>query len=373
MDISVSVIIPVYNVEEYLAECMDSVLSQSLENIEIICINDCSTDDSSSTLAQYTEKSDKVHIIDHSENQGLAATRNTGLESAKGEYVYFLDSDDLLFSSESLRHLYEIAQKDSADEVIGATLRWYEDNGERLYEHHKEYLKDNLYGVLFQGHEFLRHNAIACNKLLKRSFLADQNIVFNSKLRKFEDNVFSWKTHLQATSISLTVQATYLHRIRSEKGIKSIMQNKENDVLYHTLAAHDMVDFFDNNPQLSSSRHFFDRYILSWCFMDLQEINNGEISREHKKEILEQYLPVLKRIPESSLIEGIMPKRYLEGLSLIKKWHFEEAWEVFAADDYQVLRRRKQLYNIYNSMSWKLTYPLRKFSKFVGSNRGAGK
>ena len=373
MDISVSVIIPVYNVEEYLAECMDSVFSQSLENLEIICVNDCSTDNSSSMLDRYALQTDQIRIIEHSENQGLAAARNTGLESARGEYVYFLDSDDLLFSRESLRHLYEMAQKDTSDEVIGATLRWYEETGERLYEHHNEYLKDNLHGVLFQGHEYLRHNAIACNKLLKRSFLAKQNIQFNSDLRKFEDNIFSWKTHLQASSISLSLQATYLHRIRSEQRDKSIMQNREKDVYYHTLAASDMLNFFDSNPEHFLSRHLFDRYILSWCFMDVQEINSEKVSGELKKEILSQYLPVLSRIPASSLTVNVMPERYLEGISLLKKDRFEEAWEVFGADDYQVLCLRKQLDNLYNSLSWKLTEPLRKISKFVGRNKGAGK
>ena len=366
---SVSIIIPVYNVEEYLPECLESVTSQTLENIEVICVNDCSTDNSSEILKAYADDNEHLVVIDHDRNQGQAIARNTGIEYANGEYIFFLDPDDLLFSNDSLKHLYGIARRDDADEVIGATLRWYEQTGERLYEYHKEYLKNNLNGVLFQDHQYLRHNAIACNKLLKRTFIAESNIFFNTDLRKFEDNVFSWKTHLQARSISLTVQATYLHRIRSAFGNKSVMQNKEKDTIYHLLAASYMLDFFDRMPDLFSLRPLFDRYYFSWCFLDVQELDSQGISTKQKKEILERYLSVLTRVPESSLTDSIMPKRYLEGISLLQKGEFEEAWEVFAAENYQALCLTKQLDNVYNSASWKLTAPLRKINKKLNKQK----
>ena len=90
----ISVIIPVYNVEKYLPKCLDSLINQTLSDIEIICINDCSTDNSLEILEEYASKDERIKIIDLKENQGAAAARNKGLEIAKGEYLGFVDPDD---------------------------------------------------------------------------------------------------------------------------------------------------------------------------------------------------------------------------------------------------------------------------------------
>ena len=89
----VSVIIPVYNVSRYLPQCFDSVTSQTYRNLEIIVIDDGSTDDSGIICDQYAEKDDRIHVI-HTDNRGLASARNLGLENVSGEYISFIDSDD---------------------------------------------------------------------------------------------------------------------------------------------------------------------------------------------------------------------------------------------------------------------------------------
>lgn len=91
----VSVIVPVYNVENYLEECLDSICNQTLSNIEIICVNDGSTDNSLNILNDYAKKDDRIRIISQP-NQGLAASRNNGLKEASGKYIYFIDSDDYI-------------------------------------------------------------------------------------------------------------------------------------------------------------------------------------------------------------------------------------------------------------------------------------
>ena len=104
----VSVVIPVYNVEPYLSECLDSVCKQTLKNIEIICINDGSTDRSLTVLQKYSERDKRIHIINQN-NQGLSYSRNVGIRQAKGRYVYFLDSDDYITHNalETLVHTME--------------------------------------------------------------------------------------------------------------------------------------------------------------------------------------------------------------------------------------------------------------------------
>lgn len=101
----VSVIIPVYNMEKYLCECLDSVLRQTLQAIEVICINDGSTDESLSMLQEYRIKDERVRIIDQ-ENQGVAVARNNGIMAARSEFIYFLDPDDYLPDEDVLNDLY---------------------------------------------------------------------------------------------------------------------------------------------------------------------------------------------------------------------------------------------------------------------------
>ena len=92
----VSVIIPVYNVEQYLNKCVDSVINQTFKNIEIICINDCSTDNSLNVLKNFALQDSRIKIIDLKQNQGVSNARNLGLDLAQGEYIYLIDSDDWL-------------------------------------------------------------------------------------------------------------------------------------------------------------------------------------------------------------------------------------------------------------------------------------
>ena len=117
MEKKVSVIIPVYNVEKYLRECLDSVVTQDLDDIEIICINDGSTDGSSRILAEYATQYEKLAILDK-ENSGLSAARNSGLSVAKGKYILFLDSDDLLSDSSAVSRLYDKAEHDGLDQLF---------------------------------------------------------------------------------------------------------------------------------------------------------------------------------------------------------------------------------------------------------------
>ena len=92
----VSVIIPIYNTEKYLRKCLDSVCNQTLSDIEIICVNDCSTDNSLEILEEYASKDNRIKLIDFKENKGAAVARNAGIDEAKGEYIGFVDSDDFV-------------------------------------------------------------------------------------------------------------------------------------------------------------------------------------------------------------------------------------------------------------------------------------
>ncbi len=111
----VSVIIPVYNVEPYLKQCMDSVVGQTLKDIEIICVDDGSTDGSLDILKEYATEDSRIQIIEQ-KNAGAGAARNNGMRHATGKYLSFLDSDDF-FEPRMLEKAYDLAEKDQADFV----------------------------------------------------------------------------------------------------------------------------------------------------------------------------------------------------------------------------------------------------------------
>ena len=126
----ISIIVPVYNVASYLEDCLESVLQQNFQNCEIICINDASTDNSDLILQRYALKYTQIKVVTHTQNQGLSAARNTGLKYAKGKYVWFVDSDDMIMPN-ALKELYYIIEKENIDIVYFDMIRIKEDDYKR--------------------------------------------------------------------------------------------------------------------------------------------------------------------------------------------------------------------------------------------------
>ncbi|NIZ47398.1 glycosyltransferase family 2 protein [Entomospira nematocerorum] len=114
----VSIIVPFYNVEHYFIRCLESIIHQSYQNLEIILIDDCSPDNSITIARDYAGKDSRIHIIEHTQNLGLGGARNSGLSIARGEYIWFIDSDDEITSPYAVEHLVSVARRDSADIVL---------------------------------------------------------------------------------------------------------------------------------------------------------------------------------------------------------------------------------------------------------------
>lgn len=132
----VTVVIPVYNDEKYVGECLDSILAQSYKNIEVVCVNDGSTDNSPSLLEQYAQKSDAffdIRIVNQ-ENRGLSAARNAGMKQAKGKYIYFLDSDDKLNQENAILKMVLLAEEHHLDQLIFTCELFSDTQGEGLQD-----------------------------------------------------------------------------------------------------------------------------------------------------------------------------------------------------------------------------------------------
>lgn len=126
----ISVIVPVYNVEKYLEECLDSILAQTFTDLEVICIDDGSTDSSGKILDDYKEKDERVIVV-HRENHGLGHARNTGIDMARGKYICFIDSDDYM-EADTLMKRYELAEKNNCDLVLDNMDKFDCQSGEKL-------------------------------------------------------------------------------------------------------------------------------------------------------------------------------------------------------------------------------------------------
>lgn len=211
----ISVIIPVYNVENYLKECLDSVCKQTFEDIEIICVNDGSTDDSLRILKEYTNNDSRIKIISQ-ENKGVSAARNVGLKKANGRYVYFLDSDDFI-DLNSLEELYNLSEEKNLDMILFKTCCFLDDTGEKFIDRYFEmkFLDDLVNEKVFDytdinqrvydlavtmGSTFFKHELIS-------------NMTFPNGLI-FEDNIFFIETILNAKRVFFYKKYLYHKRER---------------------------------------------------------------------------------------------------------------------------------------------------------------
>jgi len=129
--VKVSVIIPVYNDEDYVEEALDGILNQTLKDIEVICVNDGSTDDSLRILEEIAERDDRVSVFSQ-ENKGGGAARNYGMKFAKGKYLYFMDADDII-KENTLERTYNVAEEKSLDFLIFKAINYDEDT-DKYYE-----------------------------------------------------------------------------------------------------------------------------------------------------------------------------------------------------------------------------------------------
>ena len=216
----VTVVIPVYLVERYLSACLDSVLASTLHDIEVICVDDASPDDCGSILDDYATRDNRLSVIHLNTNCGQGIARNIGFERAHGEFVYFLDSDDMV-APQALEALCERAREDNLDGVFFDSEPIFE-NGD-LHQRNESYLgiRKGAYpeGVV-SGEEllelFCRQREWTCyvqRQLWRRSFLEEEGIVF-PEWSSHEDEAFAFKAILSARRVAYVREPYFIRRYR---------------------------------------------------------------------------------------------------------------------------------------------------------------
>lgn len=225
----ISVIIPIFNVEDYLEACLKSVVSQTYTDIEIICVDDCTLDNSINIVKKYMRIDPRVKLINHEENRGLGGARNTGVRYAQGEYLTFVDSDDELEVT-TLEKCYDAIQKYDVDAVVfginqilgteqnaHSTFHIPVISGSRVYQvsDHKERLTDMW--------------PSAVNKLYKTEIIRQYGCTFPEKLL-YEDHYFFYNYFAYVESFYYIDEPLYRYRLSRPGSITSEINGREDEV-----------------------------------------------------------------------------------------------------------------------------------------------
>lgn len=217
----VSVIVPVYNVEDFLGECLDSVLAQSLKEIEVICVNDGATDGSRAILTEYTERDTRVQVIDR-ENGGLSAARNTGLSAASGTYVYYLDSDDRIVENALERCVAQMDRHELDMLFFGGSMFFESEEIRRKFPSYESYYdRKSDYAGLMSGIAYFMQNmqrkdfiAQVGMQIARRDFLAANNLRFHDGILH-EDNPYTFLCMMHAKKVMYAPERYFNYRVRA--------------------------------------------------------------------------------------------------------------------------------------------------------------
>ena len=226
----VSVIVPVYNVEKYVEKCLKSLVNQTMQEIEIIVVDDGSKDGSKSIVDNYIKKyPDKIKYL-YKENGGLSSARNFGIPYANGEYIAFLDSDDYVEPT-MYEEMYNLAKKEDAD-MVECDFIWEYPNKQK-YD----------YGVVYNGKKGAIEKArvVAWNKLIKREIIESEKIEFPFGLR-YEDVEFFYKLVPSLNKIAF-MKKYFIHYVQRENSIANTQNIKTKDIFK---VLNNVIEFYKN-------------------------------------------------------------------------------------------------------------------------------
>lgn len=214
MSLKISIVLPCYNVDRYVADCLNSIFSQDFpeDEYEVICVNDCSTDNTRHILAEFEKYHENLRVINHPVNKTLGGARNSGLKAAKGDFLWFVDPDDLI-ADHSLRELLSIVEQRAADVVmfnhcvVKCDKTFLKDR--RLFPD-SDIMSGQEYVVKYTPNNISAHTIVWCC-LYKTSFLRENGCEFPI-MRKGADDSFQWKVMLLAKKVLSIDRVFYIYR-----------------------------------------------------------------------------------------------------------------------------------------------------------------
>lgn len=230
----ITVVVPIYDVEKYIKQCLDSLVNQTYKNLEIICIDDCGTDNSMNIVEEYADKDSRIKILKQIENRGQGEARNLGIDNASGEYIYFIDSDDFI-EKNYIKEFVDIIEMENVDFVCNINiLKYYGENDSK----NKQLKNKNQFTLdkkLEWNDKLLKVLPIsAWCKLYKTDLLKTNKIYFANNKLKFEDFYFWYILKNQLKSVYIFYGSTYFYRQRNDSTMSVNKYNKNDcfDSLY---------------------------------------------------------------------------------------------------------------------------------------------
>ena len=288
----ISVIIPVYNIQQHLRECLDSVLGQSYPHLQVICVDDGSTDESPAILAEYAQKDPRVQVI-RQQNAGPGAARNTGLEAATGEYVIFLDSDDW-FEPDFLEQMVDTAQREGADVAICRAVEFDTNSGRELpseWMMKKQYLPGKL---AFAPQEMADHlfqftYGMPWDKFYRRELLTSSGIRYPA-LKNSEDLAFVYPTLLAAKRIAVVDEVLIHHRINRMASVSN-SRCGQPEAPYEAFQI--VKEYLEQHQLMDTYRRSFLNWAMEFLVWHISNMSQRDIQKQYLNTLRHQWLPQL--------------------------------------------------------------------------------
>ena len=257
-----SIIIPVYNVEKYLDECLATVCRQTLEEIEVICINDCSADSSPVILEKWSKIDDRIVVLDNARNGGLSYTRNVGLRHARGDYVYFIDSDDYLYDDRVLEKGFKYLSNCKLDGLLVDAEVIYEDNytgddynGIRKYQYAGVKNGQEMAAALWANRDI---DTPVWRYIWRREFLLANQLQFQEGIIH-EDFLFTLKSVLMSHRLMCINEKFYVYRKRKDSITASAAVAETRFYSYLT-SYHEILKFVEGRKLIDGA----DSLVIGW-------------------------------------------------------------------------------------------------------------
>ena len=318
----ISVIIPVYNVEKYLRQCMDSIISQTFKDFECICVNDGSTDGSLDILQEYAKKDDRIKIITQ-ENKGLPAARNVGIKKSIGQYLVFVDSDDFIVQN-CLETAFNKIIETSADIVeFNYKFYYFKENRyeSKIFPDSQKIKKDDTIGTILQK----SYEDTAWRRIYKKEFLLKNNLFFYEG-RVSEDGVFAAMLFLYTKNIVYIEDELYIYRKQRTTAITSNLSKLFVDWFYNFFT---LIKDMKNRGLLSEEAIKWCIHVFCWDYSRIGKQQPKDI----QKEMLTHGINITGFLLEST--NSLVNKIRLKLLFLILK--------LFKLHSYRIVRVFKNL------------------------------
>ena len=336
----ISVIVPVYNVASYLYRSLESLMQQSLNDIEIICVNDGSIDNSLDILQRYAQKDSRIRIINHEENRKLFHTRQTGFQCANGEYITSLDADDQI-NLETLEFCYNKLKATNADILVFGMLREELDGSRRTYRELKDELivKNDNYTPLDKYLDGTLDASI-CNKIYRRNIILQTDFrLFKEKFTNNEDLIANILFFNQCNKLVTVSNIFYSYIARESSSTDIFNSEKRCSELFDNLRiGHtSLFQYLKKNDYLSIYQEKIIQYIVPEIYYRLQHpsILNMGVS------IIERYIRDCPQISSSVLFRclesKILTEKELSGIQAESAYFQQDRWYRFG----QLSRKRK--------------------------------